>query len=57
MEILFLMIIVSLILAATFLIIFIMSLRNGQFDDDHSPAVRMLLEDKQLKKQVKKEKV
>jgi len=57
MEILFLMIIVSLSLAAIFLVIFIISLHNGQFDDDHSPAVRMLLEDKQLKKQVKKEKI
>ncbi len=57
MEILFLMIIVSLSLAAIFLVIFIISLRNGQFDDDHSPAVRMLLEDKKLKKQVKKEEV
>ncbi len=51
MEILFLMILASLSLAIIFLIIFIVSARNGQFDDDHAPAVRILLDDEPVKKE------
>ena len=46
MEILYLMIICSVSLAVVFLIIFIISVRNGQFEDDESHAVRVLLEEK-----------
>ena len=46
MEILYLMIIFSVSLAIIFLVIFIVSARNGQFEDDESPAVRILLDDK-----------
>ena len=40
------MIICSVSLAVIFLIIFIISARSGQFEDDESPAVRVLFEDK-----------
>jgi cbb3-type cytochrome oxidase maturation protein len=40
------MIICSVSLAVVFLIIFIISVRNGQFEDDESHAVRILLEEK-----------
>lgn len=40
------MIICSVSLAVIFLIIFIISAKSGQFDDNESPAVRILLEDK-----------
>ncbi|GGP04019.1 hypothetical protein GCM10010992_14660 [Cloacibacterium rupense] len=40
------MIICSVSLAIIFLIIFIISAKNGQFEDDESPAVRILLEEK-----------
>ena len=46
MEILYLMIICSVSLAVVFLIIFIISVKNGQFEDDESHAVRILLEEK-----------
>jgi cbb3-type cytochrome oxidase maturation protein len=49
MDILYLMIICSVSLAAIFLIIFIISARNGQFEDDESPAVRILLESEIIK--------
>ena len=39
------MVLASLSLAVVFLIIFIVSARKGQFDDDFAPAVRMLLDD------------
>lgn len=44
MDILYLMILCSVSLAAIFLIIFIISARKGQFEDDESPGVRILLE-------------
>ena len=45
MEILYLMIICSVSLAVVFLIIFIIGAKKGQFEDDESPAVRILFED------------
>lgn len=47
MGILYLMIICSVSLAVVFLIIFIISAKKGQFEDDESPAVRILFEDKE----------
>ncbi|ODS86088.1 cbb3-type cytochrome oxidase assembly protein CcoS [Chryseobacterium lacus] len=44
MELLYLMILCSVSLAVIFLIIFIYNARKGQFDDDESPAVRILLD-------------
>lgn len=45
MEILYLMIICSVSLAVIFLIIFIIGAKKGQFEDDESPAVRILMDD------------
>ena len=39
------MILCSASLAVVFLIIFIVNVRKGQFEDDESPAVRILFED------------
>ena len=44
MDILYLMIICSVSLAVIFLIIFVINARKGQFEDDESPAVRILLD-------------
>ena len=49
MDILYLMILCSVLLAAVFLVIFIISVKNGQFEDDESPAVRILLESEIIK--------
>lgn len=49
------MIICSVSLAVIFLIVFIISAKNGQFDDDESPAVRILLEDKKQETENKEE--
>ncbi|MFN3271429.1 MAG: cbb3-type cytochrome oxidase assembly protein CcoS [Cloacibacterium caeni] len=48
MEILYLMIICSVSIAVIFLIIFIISVKKGQFEDDESHAVRILLDDKKM---------
>ena len=45
MDILYLMILCSVSLAAVFLIVFIVNARKGQFEDDESPAVRILFDD------------
>ena len=39
------MILCSVSLAAVFLVVFIVYARKGQFEDDESPAVRILFED------------
>lgn len=44
MDILYLMVMCSVSLAVVFLIIFIISAKRGQFEDDESPAVRILLD-------------
>ena len=43
------MILCSVLLAVVFLVIFIINVRNGQFEDDESPAVRILLESEIIK--------
>ena len=52
----YLMILCSVTLAVIFLIIFIISARKGQFEDDESPAVRILLESEIIKDKGEKEK-
>ncbi|PQL92557.1 cbb3-type cytochrome oxidase assembly protein CcoS [Apibacter adventoris] len=47
MEILYLMILCSVSLAIIFLALFIYGIKSGQFDDDESPAVRILLDSDQ----------
>jgi cbb3-type cytochrome oxidase maturation protein len=45
MNILFFLVPIALILAGAFVGAFIWAVRHGQFDDVHSPAVRMLLDE------------
>lgn len=49
------MIICSVLLAVVFLIIFIVSAKNGQFEDDESPAVRILLDSEILSEKTETE--
>lgn len=46
MEVLFLLVCVSVSVATIFLILFIWSIKNGQYEDCHTPAMRMLLDEK-----------
>jgi cbb3-type cytochrome oxidase maturation protein len=45
MSALFLLIVISLIVALGFLAAFIWSVKKGQYDDDYTPSVRMLFDD------------
>ena len=46
MKIMFFLIFLSLLVALGFLIAFIWATRAGQFDDDYTPSVRILFDDK-----------
>lgn len=54
MMVMVLLIGVSLLVASGFLYAFIMSVRSGQYDDTHTPAVRMLF-DNELRTEIKNE--
>ena len=46
MEIIFLLIGISLILASVFFSLFFRAMKNGQFDDHYTPSVRILFDQK-----------
>jgi cbb3-type cytochrome oxidase maturation protein len=46
MIIIFLLIPLSIVVAAGFLLAFIWAVRSGQYDDTCTPAMRMLIEEK-----------
>ena len=54
MIVIVLLIAVSLAIAIGFLISFLWNLKSGQYDDLHSPSVRILFEDKPKKSKPKK---
>ena len=46
MEVIFLLIAISIIAALGFLAAFIWAVKSGQYDDDETPAMRILFDDK-----------
>ena len=46
MSVFILLIGFSILIAGGFLLAFIWSVRKGQYDDDYTPSVRMLFDDK-----------
>lgn len=48
MGIMYIMLIVSLVIALIFLCFFLWSVKNGQYDDDYTPSIRILFEDENL---------
>ena len=53
MSVIYLLLTISLIVAVGFFIAFILSVKNGQYDDDYTPSVRMLFEDELVKEKSK----
>lgn len=45
MEVIFVLIILSLLVAAGFLFAFFWAIRNGQYDDSYTPSIRVLFDD------------
>lgn len=55
MSVIYILICISVFVAAVFLYLFIKSVKNGQFDDDYTPSVRMLFDDEIKKTDYKTE--
>ncbi|QSE96299.1 cbb3-type cytochrome oxidase assembly protein CcoS [Fulvivirga lutea] len=53
MSVIFVLIMVSLVVASCFLGLFIWANKSGQYDDTVSPAIRMLFDDKKARKDKK----
>jgi cbb3-type cytochrome oxidase maturation protein len=49
MSVIFLLIIISLIVAIAFLAAFIWAVKSKQYEDDYSPSVRILFDDEEEK--------
>lgn len=45
MGMIYIMLIVSLVLAVFFLVFFLWAAKSGQYEDDYAPSVRILYED------------
>ncbi|WP_121355065.1 cbb3-type cytochrome oxidase assembly protein CcoS [Flavisolibacter nicotianae] len=45
MSVIIVLVIISVIVAGSFLAAFIVSVKKGQYDDDYTPSVRMLFDD------------
>ncbi len=46
MKVIFLLILVSLVIALGFLGAFLWAVKSGQYDDDYTPSIRILFDDK-----------
>ena len=55
MEVIYLTMFITVIIAAIFLFLFFVNVKKGQYDDMVSPAVRMLFDDDLVKEGDKKE--
>jgi len=55
MEIILALICISVVIAGTFLVAFLLSVKNGQYDDLETPAIRMLFDNNE-KTEIEKEK-
>ena len=45
MSVIYGLLAISIIVALVFLVVFILSVKNGQYDDSYTPSVRMLFDD------------
>jgi cbb3-type cytochrome oxidase maturation protein len=56
MTIIYLLLTISVLVALAFFAAFILSVKNGQYDDVYTPSVRMLFEDELVKPKAPKTK-
>lgn len=49
MNIIYMLLAISLFVALVFFVLFIFSMKRGQYDDTYTPSVRMLFEDELVK--------
>lgn len=55
MSVIYLLLSVSVLVAIVFFIAFILSVKNGQYDDTYTPSVRMLFDDELVKEDKQKQ--
>ncbi|MDO5608399.1 MAG: cbb3-type cytochrome oxidase assembly protein CcoS [Capnocytophaga sp.] len=55
MSVIYMLITISIVVALVFFFLFIKAVRSGQYDDSHTPAVRMLFEDELVKEEETKD--
>lgn len=55
MTIIYMLLAISVVVAIVFFVMFIVSIRSGQYDDTYTPSVRMLFEDELVKEETKDE--
>ncbi|MCH8534867.1 MAG: cbb3-type cytochrome oxidase assembly protein CcoS [Flavobacteriaceae bacterium] len=53
MNVIYGLLAISILVAIIFLVVFIVSVRNGQYDDSYTPSVRMLFDDELVKEDSK----
>jgi len=56
MSVVFVLVFAAIIMAGAFLIAFIWSVKDGQYEDTYTPSVRMLFDDPPVKEVEKTEK-
>lgn len=49
MSVIYILLTISIIIAVFFFVVFIISVKSGQFDDTYTPSVRMLFDDELVK--------
>ncbi|MFL1896224.1 cbb3-type cytochrome oxidase assembly protein CcoS [Aquimarina sp. 2-A2] len=49
MGVIYVLLTISILVAIVFFIAFIISIKNGQYDDTYTPSVRMLFDDELIK--------
>lgn len=54
MGVIYILLTISIIVAIIFFISFIISVRNGQYDDVYTPSIRMLFDDELIKENKEK---
>ena len=45
MSVIYILLSISVVVATLFLIVFILSVKKGQYDDTYTPSIRMLFDD------------
>ncbi|RKR14225.1 cbb3-type cytochrome oxidase maturation protein [Maribacter vaceletii] len=53
MSVIYVLLTISIIVAILFFVAFIISVKNGQYEDSYTPSVRMLFEDELVVKTTK----
>jgi len=56
MSVVFVLVFVAIVMAGAFLIAFIWSVKNGQYEDTYTPSVRILFDDPPVKEAEETEK-